>query len=306
VGEAAAAIRERGLRFGTYYCGGTDGTFGRIPMVDLASHLDALPPTEQYREYATAHWRELVERYEPSVLWNDFCFPGSREALRELLAWYVERVPDGVINNRFQERSNTHMQPCPVYSDFVTPEYSTEGSPALKWEACRSVGLSFGYNALESERTYMSAEELIHLFVDVVSRGGNLLLNISPTATGEVPWGEAERLLALGWWLRENGESIYGTRPWERHAGITLDGQGVRYTSTPDAVHAIVLGTPPAATVDLDVLLEPHAEVRLPGRSAALAWQPTPAGVRIELPEAPPPGPAMSLTLAPREAVRPA
>jgi alpha-L-fucosidase len=152
----------------------------------------------------------------------------------------------------------------------------------------------------------MSSTELIHLFADVVSRGGNLLLNISPTATGEVPWGEAERLLALGWWLRENGESIYGTRPWERHAGITLDGQGVRYTSTPDAVHAIVLGTPPAATVDLDVLLEPHAEVRLPGRSAALAWRPTPAGVRIELPEAPPPGPAMSLTLSPREAVRPA
>lgn len=305
VGETAAAVRARGMRFGTYYCAGLDGAFGPLPIVGLDSMIAALPQTQEYLDYVTAHWRELIDRYEPSLAWNDYAFPGPREHVRELLREYVRRVPDGVVNNRFQAQPGTHLDPCPVYSDFVTPEYSTEGSPEVKWESCRSIGLSFGYNALESEATYLSAAALVHTLADVVARGGNLLLNVNPTATGEIPWGEAQRLLALGWWLRDHGEAIYGTRPWERHAGTTLDAQPVRYTRSADAVHAIVLGTPPTAVVELDVALDDRVEVTIPGHARPLRWSPTSVGVRVELPQAPPEQPAVSLRLTPAEGVRP-
>jgi alpha-L-fucosidase len=306
VGETAAAVRAHGMRFGTYYCAGVDGTFGGVPIVDLESMIAALPQTDEYLGYVTGHWHELIDRYEPSLAWNDYAFPGPREHLRELLRAYLERVPDGVINNRFQERVGTHLEPCPTYSDFTTPEYTVEAPPTGKWEACRSIGLSFGYNALESERTYLSATELIHLFVDVVARGGNLLLNVNPTATGAIPWEEAQRLLALGWWLREHGEAIFATRPWERHAGLTLDAQPIRYTRSADAVHAVVLGTPPGDAVELDVALADGAEATIPGHGSPLPWTRTSIGVRIELPQAPPERPAISVRLAPAGAVSPA
>jgi alpha-L-fucosidase len=303
VGEAAVAVRAKGLRFGTYYCGGLDPTFGPLPVTDVSN---TLPPDEDYLPYAEAHWRELIERYEPSIMWNDFCFPLEDEALRALFRSYIERVPDGVINNRFQDSAGKSEQPSPVYSDFTTPEYTTNGTPQTKWEACRAIGLSFGYNREESGRTYLSSTDLIHLFVDIVARGGNLLLNVNPTATGEIPTGEAERLLALGWWLRTNRGAIYGTRPWQRTAGITPGGMPIRYTASPDAVHALVLGTPTTAAVDLDVALAEGAEVTMEGRRGALPWTSTPTGVRIDLPEPPDAERAtVTLRVSPAEAVRP-
>lgn len=68
VGELAAAVRARGLRFGVMYAGGMDDTFGGIPMTDIDSFMAAEPDTAEYAAYADAHSRELVERYQPSVL----------------------------------------------------------------------------------------------------------------------------------------------------------------------------------------------------------------------------------------------
>jgi len=304
VGETAAAVRAKGLRFGTYYCGGLDPTFGPLPVTSLT---ETIPHDPRYLPYAVAQWRELIERYQPSVLWNDFGLPLPEDELRAFFADYLARVPDGVVNNRFQATGGTTEQPSPLFSDFTTPEYSTAGSPDWKWEATRAIGRSFGYNRLDSERTYLSVAELVHLLADVVARGGNLLLNVNPTATGELPAAEAQRLLGLGWWLRTDGAAIYGTRPWTRNAGITPEGLPIRYTASPDAIHAIVLGSPRGAAADLDVFLADDAVValeRLPG--APLRWSTTPTGVRVELPEAPDERPALTLRLTPPDAVRPA
>jgi alpha-L-fucosidase len=240
-------------------------------------------------------------------LWNDYSYPAGAD-VNGLFSYYLERVPDGIINNRFDPPAESMQGPerrSAVYSDFATPEYSTAGSPEFKWETCRGIGTSFGYNRQESARTYMSPSELIHVFVDVVARGGNLLINVGPTASGDIPWAQAERLLALGWWLRINGEAIYSTRPWRRHVGITGDGLHVRYTSSPDAVHAIVLGIPSGTSVELDVRLDERAEVTLEGRRRALGWSTTPAGVRVQLPEVPDNQPTLNLRLAPTVAVHP-
>jgi alpha-L-fucosidase len=306
VGELAAAVRARGLKMGTYYCGGLDWSFQGIPITSVESTREAMPQDAEYLAYADAHWRELIDRYEPAVLWNDYGYPDDAD-IATLFREYLSRVPDGVINNRFDgDPFGVSDEPSKVYSDFVTPEYTVDGSPELKWEACRGIGTSFGYNREESERSYMSAAKLIHAFVDIVARGGNMLINVGPMATGAIPWLQAQRLLELGWWLRVNGEAIYDTRPWQRAAGTTGEGIGVRYTASADAVHAIVLGAPKGAAIELDVRLADGAVASVHGIDAELPWSAVPTGTRIELPELPDGDqPAMSVRLAPAAAVTP-
>jgi alpha-L-fucosidase len=321
VGELATAVRAEGMRFGIYYSGGSDWTFGGL---EPGSER---PRSERYRSYVDSHWRELIQRYEPNVMWNDYSYPGSslpfdsqgtaeldpeiRRHIEDLLRFYVTRVPDGVINNRFDMASQSAGD---LYADFVTPEYSTDPEAArtgraeglsLKWEVVRGIGTSFGYNALEDENSYMSSAELIHMFVDIVARGGNLLLNVGPMATGDIPWIQAQRILELGWFLRTNGDAIYGTHPWIRQGGITGAGLEVRYTESTDAVFAILLGVPEGGLVELDLRLEDGVEVSIEGRPGPLKWMPTPAGVRVDLLMLPDDRPAMSLRFSPAAGVHP-
>jgi alpha-L-fucosidase len=267
--------------------------------------MAAYPRGREYAVYSESHWRELVERYRPSELWCDFGYPEDAETPAEdLFRWYLEQVPDGVVNDRFGE---CRLDGATVHSDFRTFEYKRDFSNApqdRKWEACRGIGNSFIYNRQETDTVYSSSTELLHQLIDIVARGGNLLLNIGPTGAGEIPWLQALRLLDIGWWLRRYGQALYGTRRWERPAGTTGDGLQVRYTASDDAVHAIVLGAPREARVELDVRLYSGAEVTIEQRAAPLSWWPSDHGVRVELPERPDEQPAVALRLAPRAAVR--
>jgi len=297
VGELAAAVRARGMRFGTYYSGGLDWTFGGTPITDLPSMMRAIPQGDEYVEYAEAHWRELIDRYDPSVLWNDIGYPQAAD-LDALFGEFYERVPDGVVNNRFDVMGVASGQ---VHADFVTPEYSTKGDPAgPKWESCRGIGTSFGFNRLEGEEHHLGIDELVRMLVDVTARGGNLLLNVGPTGAGKVPWLQAQRLLAVGWWLRVNGPAIYGTRPWDPTDGTTADGLDVRFTVGDGALHAIVMGQPSSASLVLPVVAPAEGStVELLGHDAPLRWERDGDGVRVHLPEQPAPAPALTLRFIP-------
>ena len=295
VGDLAAAVRDRGLRFGTYYSGGLDWTFGGLPMTDFQSMFTAIPQTEEYLAYADAHWAELIERYRPDVLWADIGSPAGLD-LDALFDRYYAAVPDGVVNNRFDWMAQTAGA---LHCDFVTPEYSTKGDPNRKWESTRGIGTSFGFNREESDATYLSPDELVRMFVDVVAHGGNLLLNVGPTGDGTIPWAQAQRLLALGWWLRTNGDAVYGTRPWHRTDGTTGEGHDVRYTTRDGDLYAIVLGTPASAQLRLDVSPPPDAAVHLLGRDSPLRWSADGDGCRVDLPGRPAPAPAIALRLSP-------
>jgi alpha-L-fucosidase len=297
VGELTHAVRARGLRMGLYYSGGIDWTFHGLPIDNLEHFFSAIPQSPAYARYADAHWRELIERYEPAVLWNDIGYPEAANPA-QLFADYYNRIPDGVVNNRFQLGAGAGGE----HHDFVTPEYAVmERIWDGKWEATRGIGGSFGYNRAEPEEYLMTADAIIHLLVDVVSKNGNLLLNVGPTADGVIPWAQASRLLAVGWWLRTNGAAIYGTRPWVRAEGRTAGGLDVRFTCTDSSVYAIVLGAPSSTEVVVEHLqLQPGTVVQLLGETQPLPCRQSAEHTVVTLPQPLPPAPAYAFRIAPK------
>src|SRR5262249_38315982 len=100
VGELARAVRARGIRFGVYYSGGLDWTFDARPIANIGD-LIAAAPGGAYLRYADAHFRELIERFQPDMLWNDISWPGARGSLVRLFADYYHQRPEGLVNDRW-------------------------------------------------------------------------------------------------------------------------------------------------------------------------------------------------------------
>lgn len=204
MGELTQAVRSRGLKMGAYYSGIIDWQFANDPIFKEADNFDNACPTAAYADYAYLQSKELIDLYSPSVFWNDIGWPRQGvNALPHLLAHYYNTVEDGVVNDRFNG----------LYHDFATKEYKYgAASRKEKWEMCRGMGLSFGYNAQEGEDKIISTSDFIRLLVETVSNNGNLLINIGPRADGTIPEEQVKRLKEMGRWLRTNGEGIYKTR----------------------------------------------------------------------------------------------
>jgi len=100
VGEFVEAVRARGLRAGLYYTGGMDWLLNPDRLDTPTKIYSTILDGPQYVAYADAHWRELIDRYRPSVLWGDIMYARGANTL-ELFSYYYNRVPDGVINDRF-------------------------------------------------------------------------------------------------------------------------------------------------------------------------------------------------------------
>lgn len=120
------------------------------------------------------------------------------------------------------------------YENYRTPEKQIPDEPLpYPWETCMTMGDSWSYVPNDN---YKSTNELIHMLCDVVAKGGNLLLNVGPTAEGEIPEPCLQRMEEIGAWLKENGYAIYGTRPLKPYV------QGrVRYTQSKDGAHQYII-----------------------------------------------------------------
>jgi alpha-L-fucosidase len=241
VGDLASAVRGAGMKMGLYYSGGLDWTFTSEPIRNRQDLMARVPQTEEYARYADAHWRELIDRYKPSVLWNDISYPKAGQ-IPQIFAQYYNTVPDGVINNRFGV----------PFADYTTPEYAKyDKITPKKWESCRGLGFSFGYNQVEGPEQVLPPAQLVALLVDIVSKNGNLLLNIGPKPDGTISDIQLDRLNKLGAWLDVNGEALFGSRPWTRASGSAPDGTDVRFTSKDGSLYAIFLNPVKGTTLKL-------------------------------------------------------
>ncbi len=292
-GDMAQAVRDAGMKMGFYYSGGLDWTFTAEPIETTEQVRGTVIHTEEFARYADAHWRELMERAHPAILWNDIGYP-RQGGLEHIFAEFYNSTPDGLINNRFE--TGIKGDP-PRHHDFVTPEYAKmDAITNYKWETCRGLGFSFGYNAVEGEKQTIAEDKLIQLLVDIVSKNGNLLLNVGPLPDGSIAAIQMDRLRALGSWLDTNGEAIFGTRPWERADAKTTGGTDVRFTRKGDDVYAIVFGDP--AGKDVTIPGAPAGKVSLLGSHAAVESNMAGGALTVKMPAELPSKHAQTLKIA--------
>ena len=211
----AKAIRKQGLKFGVYYSL-LDWSYPDYPNFTRTQkryEKDSLR-WERFTEYNFGQLGE-ISKLKPDLYWFDGDWEQSAEMweapqIRDLL---FKENPNTIINSRLQG-----------YGDYATPE---QGVPIVKpknnyWELCMTMNDSWGYQANDTD--YKSTNQIIRIFVDCISMGGNLLLDIGPKADGSIPKEQEEILKGLGRWTEKHKSAIYGTRagiPCEHFTGKT-------------------------------------------------------------------------------------
>ncbi len=192
--------------------------------------------------------------------------------------------------------------PAPPHYDARTPEYAV--FPEIrrdKWESVRGMDKSFGYNRTSREEDFIGHDELVHSLVDIVSKNGNLLLNVGPRGEDTaIPEPQLRRLEWLGDWTSRYGEALRGTRPWRRAEGRTREGLPLRFTARGDTCYAVVLGRPEGGELGLVGL--GAAAPASGGRLALvggppLRWRREGEDLVVTLPESLPPLPAHALVV---------
>lgn len=194
---------------------------------------------DRFHEYLRAQLKELVTGYNPGVLWFDGEWEDTwTHAYGGPLYDYVRGLnPAIIVNNRVDKGRGgmAGMTTGDHAGDFGTPEQEVPatGIPGADWESCITMNGNWGYN--KADKNFKSTPEMIRMLVDIASKGGNLLLNIGPMATGEFPPESVQRLKEIGAWMQRNGESIYGTQasplgalPWGRCTLKPLPGGDTR------------------------------------------------------------------------------
>jgi alpha-L-fucosidase len=203
LGDLSEAVRARGLTMGIYYS-----------LYEWYNPLYLSDKRRYVAEHMMPQFKDVVTRYKPSIIFSDGEWEMTSHEWRspELLAWLYNDSPvrdEVVVDDRWG--SDTRHK----HGGYWTTEYTPGMSDtAHAWEESRGMGFSYGYNRAERLDHYHSGRELVLMLVDIVSRGGNLLLDIGPRADGAIPPIMEERLLQMGEWLKVNGEAIYGTHPW--------------------------------------------------------------------------------------------
>jgi alpha-L-fucosidase len=232
-GDLSQAVKDKGLHMGFYFS--LYEWFNPLYREDVDRYVD---------QHMLPQLKDLVTRYEPDIVWPDGEWDHPSETWRstEFLAWLYNESPVKdrvVVNDRWGSETRSN------HGDFYTTEYDLVHDREVSgeaiqhpWEETRGIGGSFGYNRNESLDDYESSEFLIHYLVDKVARGGNLLLNIGPTADGRIPVIQQQRLRDIGTWLKINGDAIYGTRAWG-NAPAATEGQNMFFTAKGSDLFAI-------------------------------------------------------------------
>ena len=262
------------------------------------------PPPQDFQDTWEGKTKEVIDKYQPSLIYFD-----SRLNILD------ERHLTGVISYYYNQAERWQEEVSVTYKEKDLPwgvgildiERGRLGTLAsYKWLTDDAIDWNSWCHV--QSPSYKSADRIVDELVDIVSKNGCFLLDLTPTAEGVIPEPVVERLLAIGEWLTVNGEAIYGTRPWklfgegptEIESGMfgeektpDFTAQDVRFTSRWKTLYAIALDWP-QNTADMvikslntnDALLAKGeiANISLLGSGAQLSWQHNSEGLRIILP----------------------
>ncbi|HEX8427495.1 alpha-L-fucosidase [Hymenobacter sp.] len=201
----AEACHKQGIKLGFYYSQAQDwnhpggqaskGHWDKAQDGDFDTYLDQI---------AVPQVREILSNYgDVDILWWDTpqeMTPARAAKFKPLL----DAHPKLITNNRL---GGNQPGDTDTPEQFVPPT----GFPGRNWETCMTMNDTWGYKSYDTD--WKSSETLIRSLADAVSKGGNFLLNVGPTAQGEIPAASVERLAAIGKWVKVNQASIYGTTP---------------------------------------------------------------------------------------------
>ena len=223
--EIIDAFRAEGLRIGIYYSlidwhhpQFTIDVNHPLKNHPEAAKLNAGRNMREYAEYMRAQVRELLTGYGPiDIMWFDFSYPnhvhkglpgkGRNDWESEkLYALVRELAPKVILDNRLDLESGHDIVTPEQYQPLEGPS-DADGNPVV-WEACQTLSGSWGYH--RDENTWKSPEQLVQMLVDTVSKGGNLLMNVGPTARGFFDQRSLTALSVYGEWMKWNNRSIYG------------------------------------------------------------------------------------------------
>lgn len=218
IGPLANAARAEGLRFGLYYSQAQDWTHpggAKARLKEGEGWDDAHKGSfDAYIDkIAVPQVKEILSRYQPDILWWDTPAWMNPERANRFIPLLKLR-PGLIHNNRLGGGYK---------GDTETPEQHipATGYKDRDWEVCMTMNGTWGYKSYDD--AWKSTEDLVEKLCDIVSKGGNFLLNVGPTPEGEIPAPSIERLKTVGAWMRTNGDAIYGTTaspfhklPWGR------------------------------------------------------------------------------------------
>lgn len=257
--------------------------------------------TEDFAREWLTHTYELVNKYEPKLIWFDWTVnnPVLMPYFNKFLAYYYNNALDWkeevVVNTKQGYPTHIHVWDVERGKSGKMMQYP--------WQTDTSVGKkSWSYIDGEENKT---PEQIVHDLIDIVSKNGNLLLNIGPRADGTITEGQKEVLLSIGKWLDVNGEAIYGTRCWKKfgegnaeptkgsftdNEATAYTAQDIRFTTKGNDFYAIALNWG-----DTDLLIKSLNEnaisdaeilnVTLLGSDEKIDWKQTKEGLKLSFPE---------------------
>jgi len=275
----ADAVRARGMKFGLYYSqsqdwvhpgGATSGNIGNVWDPAQKGDYD-----EYLKTIALPQAREIIERYNPAILWWDTPQQMTPERVAPFAALMAEH-PHIINNNRLGEG---------FAGDTMTPEQHIppRGFPGKMFEVCMTMNDTWGYK--KNDQNWKSPQRLIQMLSDIASKGGNLLLNIGPRADGTIPQESIDRLRDIARWMDVNSQAIHATQaspfprrlPWGRVTQKAGETGGT-------TLYAHVWEWPADGKILLPTLQELPSTGVILANGMAVTAERTPDGVVVHLP----------------------
>jgi alpha-L-fucosidase len=307
--ELAEACHASGMRFGCYYSIDRDwyrpqGPGNRYKQSNVWDFPDS--KREDFDRYvatfAKPQVEELLTNYRPDLLWFDEIDMKSAAQVEDLYQSIRKLRPEVVINSRIQGCRFPDKIP-PPHCDYISTGDNeiAEKELGFEWENPGSMNTSYGYN--QNDHNWVSAKDIVFRLVDIVSKGGNYLLNVGPTAEGLIPQPCIERLTEVGAWMQINGEAIYGTSPWRVFHEGAPEGPAaaaggaapvsIRFTAKGNSLYAVCLAWPDQELVvralgTRGIPGKQIAAVRMLGATDEVKWQQTEAGLTLTVPRVQP------------------